>query len=71
MYPDGPLYLEEAMKITKGLEKEELADFIASNEWLKTWKQIYGMIEKRLCGEAKEVFTTKVQAWFYRLPELC
>ena len=48
MYPDRRLYLEEAMEITKRLEKEELADFTASNEWLKKLKEIYGMREKRL-----------------------
>ena len=29
------------------------------------------MREKRLCGESDEVFTTTIQAWIERLPELC
>ena len=43
------------------LEKEELNDFTASNGWLEKWKHIYGVREKRLCGEG-DVSTTPVQA---------
>ena len=37
----------------------------------KKWKQIYGLREKRLCGEGDEVSTTTVQVWIKQLPELC
>ena len=66
--PEGPLLQEETMKIAKRLEKEGLTDFTASNRLLEKWKQIYGVREKRLCGE--EVFTTRVQAWIEKLLEL-
>ena len=59
------------MKIKRRLDKEEFAGFTASNGWLDSWKQIYGVREKRLCGEADEVSTTTIQAWIERLPELC
>ena len=71
VYPDGPLLQEEAMEIKRRLDKEEFAGFTASNGWLDSWKQKYGMREKRLCGEADEVSTTTIQAWIERLPELC
>ena len=70
-YPDGPLLQEEAMEIKRRLNKEEFAGFTPSNGWLDSWKQIYGVREKRLCGEAAEVSTTTIQAWIERLPELC
>ena len=70
MYPDGHLLQEKAMEIAKRLGKEELTNFTTSNGRLEKWKQIYGWREKRLCGEADEVSTTKVQAWIERLPEL-
>ena len=68
MCPEGPLLQEETMKIAKRLEKEGLTEFTASNRLLEKWKQIYGVREKRLCGE--EVFTTRVQAWIEKLLEL-
>ena len=69
VYPDGLLLQEQAIGSAKRLEKEELTDFTASKGWLEKWKQIYGVREKRLCGEADEVSTTTVQAWIERLPE--
>ena len=71
VYPDGPLLQEEAMEIKRRLEKEKFASFTASNGWLDSWKQTYGVREKRLCGEADEVSTKTIQAWIERLPELC
>ena len=71
VYADWPLLQEEAMEIAKRLGKEELTDFTASNGWLEKWKQIYGVREKGLCGEADEISTITVQAWIERLPELC
>ena len=70
MHLDGPLFLqEETIAIAKRLEKEELTDFTASNGWLEKRKQIYGVREKRLSGEAAT--TAKMQAWIERLPEFC
>ena len=71
VYPDGPLLQEEGMGIKRRLDKEKLAGFTASNRWLDSWKQTYGVRKKRLCGEAEEVSTTITQAWIERLPELC
>ena len=71
LYPDGSLLQEEAMEIKRRLNKEEFPGFTASNGWLDSWKQTYGVREKRLCGEANEVSTTTIQAWIERLPELC
>ena len=71
VYPDEPLLQEEAMEIKRRLDKEEFTGFTASNGWLDSWKQTYGMREKPLCGEADEVSTTTIQAWIERLPELC
>ena len=71
VYPDGPLVQEEAMEIKRRLGKDEFAGFTASNGWLDSWKQIYRVREKRLCGEAEEVSTTAMQARIERLPELC
>ena len=59
------------MEIKRRVEKEEFAGFTASNGWLDSWKQTYGVREKRLCGEAHEISTTTIQAWIERLPELC
>ena len=54
VYPDGPLLQEEAMEIKRRLDKEKFAGFTASSGWLDSWKQTYGMREKKLCGEADE-----------------
>ena len=70
-YPDGPPLQEEALEIKRILDKEEFAGFTAWNGWLDSWKQTYGVKEKRLCEEANEVSTTTIQAWIERLPELC
>ena len=40
------------------------------NGWLDSWKQTYGVREKKLCGEAHEFSTTTIQAWIEQLPEL-
>ena len=71
VYPYEPLLQEEAMEIKRRLDKEEFADFTALKGWLDSWKQTYGVREKRLCGEADEVSTTTIQAWIEQLPELC
>ena len=42
---------EQVTEIKKRLDKEELNDLTASNEWLKSWKKTYGVRERRLCGE--------------------
>ena len=54
--------LRRIQKIAKRLEKEELTDFAASDEWLEKWKQIYRVRENKLHREANEVSTTTVQA---------
>ena len=59
VYLDEPLLQQEAMEIKRRLDKES-AGFTASNGWLDSWKQPYGVREKRLCGEADEVSTTTV-----------
>ena len=59
------------MEIKRRLDKEEFAGFTASNKQLDSWKQTYGMREKRLCEEADKVSTTIIQAWIELLPELC
>lgn len=71
VYPDGSLLQEEAMEIKKRLNDQQLSDFKASNGWLESWKQSYGVREKRLCGEADDVSITTVKAWIERIPELC
>ena len=60
VYPDGSLLQEEAMVIKRRLGKGEFAGFTASNGWLDSWKQAYGVREKRLCEEADETFTTTI-----------
>ena len=53
------------MEVAKRLEKKkELTDFTTSNGWLEKCKQMHGVREKRLGGEADEVST--VQAWIER-----
>ena len=54
--------LRRIQKIAKRLEKEELTDFAASNEWLEKWKKMYLVRENKLHREANEVSTTTVQA---------
>ena len=71
VYHDVPLLQEEIMEIKRRLDKGEFAGFTASNGWLDSSKQTYGVRQKRLCGEANEVSTTAIQAWIERLPELC
>ena len=62
IYLEGPLLQEEATEIKRRLDKEEFTGFTASNGRLDSWKQTYGVREKRLCGEADEVSTTTIQA---------
>ena len=49
------------MEIAKTTRKKKLIDFTATNGWLEKWKKIYGVREKKLCGEVDEVSTTTVQ----------
>ena len=70
VYPDGPLLQEEVIEIKRRLDKGEFAGFTASNGWLDSSKQTYGVREKRLCGEADEVYTITIEAWIEQLPEL-
>ena len=60
VYLDEPLLQEEAKEIKRRLDKEEFSGFTASNGWLDSWKQTYGVREKRLHGEADEVSTTTI-----------
>ena len=58
---------EEAMKIKKCLNQEELENFTALNEWLENCKFPYGIRERRINGEASEVSGYTVSAWMKRL----
>ena len=59
------------MENKKILYEEEVNDFTASNRQLDSWKKIYGVPGKRLCGEADDVSTTTVEPWIERLPGFC
>ena len=48
VFPDGLLLQEEAMEIKRRVDKEKFAGFTASNGWLDSLKQAYGVREKRL-----------------------
>ena len=47
VYPDWPLLQEEAMGIKRRPKKEKFTGFTASNGWLDSWKQTYGLRENR------------------------
>ena len=59
------------MENKKILYEEEVNDFTASNRQLDSWKKIYGVPGKRLCGEADDVSTTTAEPWIKRLPGFC
>ena len=44
----------EAMLIKERLNKDELATSTTSNDWLKIFKQTYGLRETRITGEVDE-----------------
>ena len=46
------------------IRSNTVVDLTASNGWLEKWKQMHGVREERLGGEADEVST--VQAWIER-----
>ena len=71
IHGDGALLDEEAMKIKKRLDKEELSDFTASNGWLDSWKKIYGVQEKGLFGQADDVSKKTIEVYVEQLLELC
>ena len=70
IYPDGPIFKEEAMEIKKRLDKVEFKNFTASNGWLEKWKISYGVRESKVNGEAGEVAEYTVSLWIERLVEL-
>ena len=70
VFPDGPMLKEEAILIKERLSKHELATFTASNGWLETLKQTYGLRETRITGEANDIPKMTIQSWIGHLPEL-
>ena len=70
IYPDGPMFKEEAMEIKKCLDKVEFKNFAASNGWLEKRKISYGVRERKVNGKAGEVVEYTVSAWMERLVEL-
>ena len=63
IYPHGPMLKEEAMEITKCLDKVEFKIFAASNGWLEKWKISYGVRKRKVNGEAGEVAEYTVSVW--------
>ena len=66
----GPFFKKKLQRSKEDWTKENLLVFTASNGWLDSSKQTYGVREKRLCGEADEVYTITIEAWIEQLPEL-
>ena len=58
------------MNIKEQLADESLNDFCASNGWLEKWKQIYGIRNRVISGEASDVPVETVDAWLERIQEL-
>ena len=67
IYPDRPMLKEEAMEIKKWLGKVEFKSFTVSNSWLEKWKISYGIRERKVNGEAREVAQYMVSVWMERL----
>ena len=64
---------EEALKVKERLSSEEgqsFQDFTASNGWLESFKDSYGIRETRIVGEGDDVSVMTVKFWLERLPEL-
>ena len=55
MFKDGPKLKEEAMLMKERLNKKELTMLTASNCWLEKFKQIYGLRETRITGQADDI----------------
>ena len=70
LFPNVPMLKEEAMLIKERLNKDELDEFTASNGWLETFKQTYGLRETRITGEVDDIPKMTIQSWIERLPEL-
>ena len=68
--PDGPMLKEETMEIKKCVDKVEFENFTTSNGWLEKWKSSYGIRERKVNDEAREVAEYTVSAWMERLVEL-
>ena len=63
-------HVEGRSNANKRKIKKRLATFTASNCWLETFKQTYGLRETRITGEADDIPKMTIQSWIERLPEL-
>ena len=70
--PHGEMIQEEALKVKERLSEEgqNFQDFTASNGWLESFKDSYGIRETRIVGEGDDVSVMTVKSWLKRLPEL-
>ena len=70
--PYGEMIQEEALKVKERLSEEgqNFQDFTASNGWLESFKDSYGIRETRIVGEGDDVSVMTVKSWLERLPEL-
>ena len=53
VFPDGPLFKEEAMLIKEGINNTE--HFSTSNCWLEKWKLSCGLRETCITAEADDI----------------
>ena len=70
VFPGGPKLKEEAMLIKERLNKNELTMLTASNGWLEKFKQIYGLRETRITGQADDIPKMIIQSRIECLPDL-
>ena len=70
VFPDGPKLKEEAMLIKERLNKNELTMLTASNGWLEKFKQMYGLRETRITGQADDIPKMIIQSRIEYLPDL-
>ena len=69
VFSDGPMLKKEAMLIKERLNKDELATFTASNDWLEKFEPTCRLYETRITGEVDDIPRMTIQSWIEGLPE--